>query len=68
VAFSSSRARYAAPLLCGLIGEAAVIPGRAVDEFANDVGLARVPSHFDTHVDHDLLQSDLLPLRRPPRN
>ena len=30
--------------------------------------MAGVPSHFHTHVDHDQLQSDVLPLSWPPRD
>jgi hypothetical protein len=55
--------------LCGLIGEVPIIvAGRAVDELADDVGMSRVPSYFCRDMHHDLVQRDLLPLRRPPRN
>ena len=43
-------------------------PGRAVDEFTDDVGMPRVPSDFNTDVHQDLMQGDVLPLGGPPRN
>src|SRR5512133_103402 len=59
----------AGPLLCGLIGKVPIIVTcRAVDELADDVGMPRVPSNFCRDIHHDLLQGDLLAIRRPPRN
>jgi hypothetical protein len=53
--------------LCGLIREVPIIvASRAVDKLADDVGMPRVPSDFYSDMHHDLLQGDLLPLRRPP--
>jgi hypothetical protein len=55
--------------LCGLIREVPVIvAGRAVDELADDVGMACVPSDFCRDVHHDLVEGDLLPIRGPPWN
>jgi hypothetical protein len=58
------------PLIRGLIGEFPIIvAGCAVDQLAEDVGMSCVPSDFCSDVHHDLLEGDLLPLRRrPPRN
>src|SRR4249919_1932788 len=57
------------PLLCGLLGEVPIIvAGRAVDELPDDVGMSGMPGDFHRDMHHDLLQGDLVPLSRPPRN
>src|SRR3954454_20591487 len=43
-------------------------PGSAVDQLADDVGLARVPVGLGDHVHQDAVQRDLTAICRPPRH
>src|SRR4051794_24527523 len=42
--------------------------GSAVDQLADDVGLARVPVRFGDHVHQDAVQRHLAAIIRPPRH
>jgi hypothetical protein len=39
---------------------------RAVDEFADDVGMARVPVGVGGHADQDVMQRNFVVVGRPP--